>query len=136
VSIVFGVALNMGGEHTAPLVKGIGALSNVVFRVVGWVMRLAPIGTFGALAAVVATYGASSLAQLGYLILLFLATCVVYVIVVLGLIMRACGLSLLGLMRFLKAELLVALATCSSEAILPQLVRKLEIMGIGRSSSW
>ena len=132
VSIVFGVALNMGGEHTAPLVKGIGALSNVVFRVVGWVMRLAPVGTFGALAAVVATYGASSLAQLGYLILLFLATCVVYVIVVLGLIMRACGLSLFGLMRFLKAELLVALATCSSEAILPQLVRKLEIMGIGR----
>jgi aerobic C4-dicarboxylate transport protein len=132
VSIVFGVALNMGGEAAAPLTKGIAALSGVVFRVVSWVMRLAPIGTFGALAAVVATYGASSLTQLGYLILLFLATCVVYVAVVLGLIMRACKLSLIGLMRFLKAELLVALATCSSEAVLPQLVRKLEIMGIGR----
>jgi aerobic C4-dicarboxylate transport protein len=132
VSIVFGVALNMGGEHTEPLVKVIGALTNVVFRIVGWVMRLAPIGTFGALAAVTATYGAASLAQLGYLILVFLGTCVVYVVVVLGLIMRACKLSLFGLMRFLKAELLIALATCSSEAVLPQLVRKLEIMGIGR----
>jgi aerobic C4-dicarboxylate transport protein len=132
VSIVFGIALNMGGQHTAPLVTVIGALSNVVFRIVGWVMRLAPIGTFGALAAVVATYGASSLLQLGYLILLFFATCIVYIVVVLGLIMRACKLSLFGLMRFLKAELLVSLATVSSEAVLPQLIRKLEILGVGR----
>ncbi|MEU0514560.1 MULTISPECIES: cation:dicarboxylate symporter family transporter [Amycolatopsis] len=132
VSIVFGVALNMAGPQAAPLTRGISALSTVVFRVVGWVMRLAPIGTFGALATVVATYGASSLQQLGYLILLFTGTCVVYVVVILGAIMRACKLSLVGLMRFLKAELLVALSTCSSEAVLPQLVRKLEIMGIGR----
>ncbi|WP_110336846.1 cation:dicarboxylate symporter family transporter [Prauserella flavalba] len=132
VSIVFGVALNMAGPAGAPLTRGISALSTVVFRIVGWVMRLAPIGTFGALATVVATYGASSLQQLGYLILLFTGTCVVYVAVILGAIMKTCKLSLLGLMRFLKAELLVALSTCSSEAVLPQLVRKLEIMGIGR----
>jgi aerobic C4-dicarboxylate transport protein len=132
VSIVFGVALNTAGPAGAPLVSGISALSNVVFRVVNWVMRLAPIGTFGALATVVATYGAQSLQQLGYLILIFFATCILYVVVLLGAIMRACKLSLFGLMRFLKAELLIALSTCSSEAILPQLVRKLEILGIGR----
>ncbi|MCI2416631.1 cation:dicarboxylase symporter family transporter [Saccharopolyspora sp. K220] len=132
VSIVFGVALNVSGPAAAPLTRGISALSVVVFRIVGWVMRLAPIGTFGALATVVATYGASSLRQLGFLIVLFTATCVVYVVVVLGAIMRACKLSLFGLMRFLKAELLVALSTCSSEAVLPQMVRKLEILGIGR----
>ncbi|MFJ9587835.1 cation:dicarboxylate symporter family transporter [Streptomyces acidicola] len=132
VSIVFGVALNMAGEDGAPLQRGIRALSDVVFRIVGWVMRLAPLGTFGALATVVATYGAESLKQLAYLIILFTATCVVYVLVVLGAIMRACRLSLFALMRFLKAELLVALSTCSSEAVLPQLVRKLEILGIGR----
>ncbi|MDI5977908.1 cation:dicarboxylate symporter family transporter [Amycolatopsis magusensis] len=132
ISIVFGVALNMAGPSAAPLTSGISALSTVVFQIVGWVMRLAPIGTFGALATVVATYGAGSLQQLGYLILLFLGTCVVYVVVILGAIMRVCRLSLLGLMRFLKAELLVALSTCSSEAVLPQLVRKLEILGIGR----
>lgn len=95
-------------------------------------MRLAPLGTFGALATVVATYGAESLKQLAYLIILFTATCVVYVLVVLGAIMRACRLSLFGLMRFLKAELLVALSTCSSEAVLPQLVRKPETLGVGR----
>ncbi|GGV44958.1 C4-dicarboxylate transport protein [Actinomadura cremea] len=132
VSIVFGVALNMAGEEGAPLNRGIQALANVVFRIVGWIMRLAPLGTFGALATVVATYGADSLTQLAYLIVLFTATCVVYVLVVLGAIMRACRLSLFGLMRFLKTELLVALSTCSSEAVLPQLVRKLETLGIGR----
>lgn len=132
VSIVFGVALNMVGPTGEPLVIGISALSNVVFRVVNWVMRLAPLGTFGALATVVATYGAQSLQQLGYLILVFFATCILYAVVLLGAIMRACKLSLFGLMRFLKAELLIALSTCSSEAILPQLVRKLEILGIGR----
>lgn len=132
VSIVFCIALNMAGPSGAPLTKGISALSGVVFRVVGWVMRLAPIGTFGALATVVATYGAGSLQQLGYLILLFTLTCVAYVVIVLGAIMRACKLSLFGLVRYLKAELLVALSTCSSEAVLPQLVRKLEMMGIGR----
>ncbi|MEE4594233.1 cation:dicarboxylase symporter family transporter [Streptomyces sp. DSM 41524] len=73
-----------------------------------------------------------SLKQLGYLIILFTATCVVYVLVVLGAIMRACGLSLFALIRFLRTELLVALSTCSSEAVLPQLVRKLETLGIGR----
>ncbi|MFG2732960.1 cation:dicarboxylate symporter family transporter [Streptomyces canus] len=132
MSIIFGVALNMSGEQAAPLTHGIRALSDVVFRIVGWVMRLAPIGTFGALATVVATYGAESLKQLGYLIILFTATCVLYVLIVLGAIMRGCGLGLFALMRFLKAELLVALSTCSSEAVLPQLVRKLETLGVGR----
>ncbi|MEW2547717.1 cation:dicarboxylase symporter family transporter [Streptomyces sp. NPDC047002] len=132
VSIVFGVALNLTGEQAAPLTRGVRALSEVVFRIVGWVMRLAPYGTFGALATVVATYGAESLRQLGYLIALFTGTCVVYIVVVLGAVMRACGLGLFALMRFLKAELLVALSTCSSEAVLPQLVRRLETMGVGR----
>jgi len=133
VSLMFGIALNMSGEQGRVLTVGINALSAVVFRIVGWVMRLAPLGTFGALAAVVATNGAESLQQLGYLILLFMLTCIAYVLVVLGAIMRACGLSLFGLMRFLKAELLVALSTCSSEAILPQLVKRLEELGVDRS---
>jgi aerobic C4-dicarboxylate transport protein len=132
VSIVFGVALNMSGEQAAPLTNGIRVLSDVVFRIVGWVMRLAPLGTFGALASVVATYGAESLKQLGYLIILFTATCIIYILVVLGAVMRACGLGLFALMRFLKDELLVALSTCSSEAVLPQMVSKLETLGIGR----
>lgn len=132
VSIVFGAALNLSGESGAVLTSGIKALSTVVFKIVGWLMRLAPVGTFGALAAVVATYGATSLQQLGYLILLFTATCIVYVIVVLGLIARACRLNVFTLMRYFKAELLIALATCSSEAVLPQVMKKLEAMGVGK----
>lgn len=132
VSILFGCALNVTSQTSAPITRGIEALSTVVFKIVGWVMRLAPIGTLGALASVVATYGASSLQQLGYLILLFTATCVVYVIVILGIISRACGLSVFALMRYLKTELLIALSTCSSEAVLPQLVRKLEDLGVSK----
>ncbi|WP_082544380.1 MULTISPECIES: cation:dicarboxylase symporter family transporter [unclassified Rhodococcus (in: high G+C Gram-positive bacteria)] len=132
VSIVFGAALNVSGEAGVPITRAINSLSTVVFKIVAWVMRLAPIGTFGALAAVVANYGASTLQQLGYLILLFTATCIVYVIVILGGIARACGLRLWPLMKYLKAELLVALSTCSSEAILPQLIKKLEHLGVGK----
>jgi len=133
VSLLFGIALNMSGEQGKPLVSAINALSAVVFRIVGWVMRLAPIGTFGAMASVVATSGAESLQQLGYLILLFAGTCVVYIVVILGAVMRACGLSLFGLIRYLKDELLIALSTCSSEAVLPQMIRRLEDLGAGRS---
>lgn len=132
VAILFGFALNVAGERAKVLTTLISGLSDVVFRIVSWIMRLAPIGTFGALAAVVSTYGAQSLAQLGYLILLFLGTCVLYVLVVLGAIMRACRLGLFALMRFLKDELLIALSTCSSEAVLPQFIRKLEALGVGR----
>ncbi|MFC3961457.1 cation:dicarboxylate symporter family transporter [Nocardia jiangsuensis] len=133
VSIVFGCALNVSGERAAPITEGISALSSVVFKIVSWVMRLAPLGTFGALAMVVAKYGAESLQQLGYLILLFTGTCLLYVLVILGAIARACGLGLFAVMRYLRAELLVALSTCSSEAVLPALVRKLEELGVGKS---
>jgi aerobic C4-dicarboxylate transport protein len=134
VSIVFGAAMNVSGESGAFLTRGIQALSTVIFKIVGWVMRLAPIGTFGALAAVVANYGTQSLQQLGILVLLFTATCIVYVLVVLGSIARACGLNIFTLMRYYKAELLIALSTCSSEAVLPQLIKKLEAMGVGKST--
>ncbi|MEV0362338.1 cation:dicarboxylate symporter family transporter [Nocardia fusca] len=132
VSIVFGCALNVSGERATPITEGLSALSTVVFKIVSWVMRLAPFGTFGALAMVVAKYGAESLQQLGYLILLFTATCVLYVVVILGAISRACGLGLFAVMRYLKDELLVALSTCSSEAVLPALIRKLEELGVGK----
>ena len=133
VSLLVGCALNVTKAHSSPITALIESLSHVVFKIVGWVMRLAPIGTFGALASVVAKYGASSLQQLGFLVLLFTATCVVYVVVILGLISRACGLNVFTLMRYFKTELLIALSTCSSEAVLPQLVRKLEHLGVERS---
>ena len=77
VSLLVGCALNVTKAHSSAITALIESLSHVVFKIVGWVMRLAPIGTFGALASVVAKYGASSLQQLGFLVLLFTATCVV-----------------------------------------------------------
>jgi aerobic C4-dicarboxylate transport protein len=133
ISIIFGFALNVGGARVEPLAKGIQGLSEVVFRIVSWIMKTAPIGTFGALATVVSTYGVSSLKQLGYLILVFTGTCVLYIVVVLGGIMRACKLRLFPLMRYLKDELLIVLSTCSSESVLPQVVAKLERLGVGRT---
>ena len=132
VSLLFGAALNLSGEQGKPLMGGIQALQSVVFRIVGWIMRLAPLAVFGALAALVATNGMESLRGLGYLILLFTGTCVVYVVVVLGAVMRACGLSIFGLMRFLKEELLIVLSTCSSESVLPLVIKRLEELGVGR----
>jgi aerobic C4-dicarboxylate transport protein len=132
VSILFGFALNAAGPRAEPLAKGIRGLSDVVFRIVSWIMKTAPIGTFGALAAVVSTYGLSSLRQLGYLIVLFTVTCVIYIAVVLGGVMRACRMRLVPLMRYLKDELLIVLSTCSSESVLPQVVAKLERLGVGR----
>ncbi|MCX5046407.1 cation:dicarboxylase symporter family transporter [Aldersonia sp. NBC_00410] len=133
VSLLFGCALNVTKDQSAVITRLIEATSVVVFKIVSWVMRLAPIGTLGALASVTAEYGAESLQQLGFLILVFTLTCVIYVLVVLGAISRACGLGLFPVMRYFKAELLIALSTCSSEAVLPQLVRKLEELGVGKS---
>src|SRR6476661_4184277 len=132
ISIVFGFALNMSGSKGKPIVDFVTALQVVIFRIVGWVMKLAPFGTFGALAAVVANYGASSLANLGMLILVFTGTCVIYVFAILWPIMRACKLSLFGLIRYLKTELIIVLATVSSEAVLPQLMRKMENLGASK----
>ncbi|HWC24856.1 MAG TPA: cation:dicarboxylase symporter family transporter [Flexivirga sp.] len=132
VSLLFGAALNLSGDQGRPLVAGINALQNVLFRIVGWIMRLSPIAVFGALASVVATTGLDSLRSLAYLIVLFAATCVVYVVVVLGLVMRACGLSIFGLLGYLKEELIVVLSTCSSESVLPQVIRRMENLGVGK----
>src|SRR4029079_19839642 len=95
----------------------------------GGITSVAPSATLGALAAVTATYGASSLANLGMLVLVFTGTCVAYIFIVLWPVMRACKLSLFGLIRYLKTELIIVLATVSSETVLPQLMRKLEKLG-------
>jgi len=134
VSILFGSALNVAGESGALVRDGLHSLQTVIFRIVNWIMWVAPIATFGALAAVVANYGTESLASLGYLILIFTGTCVVYVVVVLGLIAKACKMNIFAVMRYLKEELLIALSTCSSEAILPRLIKKLENLGVGKST--
>jgi aerobic C4-dicarboxylate transport protein len=106
---------------------------DVVFRIVAMLMKLAPIGAFGAIAFTIGKYGLGALANLVALIATFYGTALLFVVVVLGLIARASGFSLFQLVRYLKAELLLVLGTSSSEAALPSLMEKLEQAGCRKS---
>jgi len=132
VAILFGVSLALVGEAGRPILRGVEALSVVVFRVVAIVMRAAPIGAFGAMALTVGKYGADTLINLGQLVATFYITSALFVLVVFGLIARISGFSLLGLLRYLKEELLLVLGTSSSEAALPGLMEKLERAGCSK----
>lgn len=129
VAVLFGLALTSAGKRAEPVLHGMEALSVVFFRIVALVMRLAPIGAFGAMAYTVGHFGAGSLLSLGKLMIGFYATALVFVFVVLGLVMHGIGLSIFSLLRYLKEELLVVLGTSSSESVLPQLMNKLEQAG-------
>ncbi|WP_174291308.1 dicarboxylate/amino acid:cation symporter [Sphingomonas bacterium] len=132
VAILTGIALSLVGEPARPVVDMIERLTLVVFRITGLVMRLAPIGAFGAIAFTVGQYGAESLVRLGGLVATFWLTAAIFVIVVLGGIARVHGFSILRLLAYLRTELLLVLGTSSSEAALPGLMAKLEAAGCER----
>jgi aerobic C4-dicarboxylate transport protein len=129
VAILFGVALALVGARGEPLLETLRTLTAVVFRMVHILMRAAPIGAFGAMAFTIGEYGVGTLANLAGLILTFYSTSLLFVIVVLGLIARAAGFSLLALVRYIKDELLLVLGTSSSESAMPLLMEKLERAG-------
>ena len=133
VAILFGFALALAGERGRPLQRGIEALGVVVFRVVHLIMRAAPIGALGSMAYTIGQFGIGALAHLGGLMLCFYLSSAAFVFGVLGLIARASGFSLLRLLRYIRQELLLVLATSSSEAALPSLIDKLEQAGCSRS---
>jgi aerobic C4-dicarboxylate transport protein len=133
-SLLFGCALALVGEPVKPLVRFIDQLSIAFFKVVSFIIKLAPLGVLGAIAFTVGKYGIGSLKQLGFLVLLFYATVIVFVLFVLGAILRFAGFSVLKLLRYLKEELLVVLGTASSDSVLPQVMRKLERLGIKDST--
>ena len=133
VSILFGIALSLIGKPAAPVLDLLERLGLVVFRLVGILMRAAPIGAFGAIAFTVGTYGIGTLANLGALLATFYLTSLIFVLLVLGTVARLAGFSILHLIRYLKAELLLVLGTSSSEAALPALIDKMERAGCSRS---
>jgi len=133
VSVLFGCALSVVGESGRPLVRLIDTFSQTMFKMMGFIIKLAPLGVLGAVAFTVGKYGIGSLKQLGFLVILFYGAVAIFVVGVLGLIMRLCGFSVLKLIRYLRAELLVVLGTASSDSVLPQVMKKLEYMGIRKS---
>jgi len=129
VAILFGIALTLIGEKGERLLGALRVITAVVFRMVHILMYAAPIGAFGAMAFTIGQYGLGTLANLAALIATFYLTALLFVIVVLGLVARAAGFSLLGLVRYIKDELLLVLGTSSSESAMPLLMEKLERAG-------
>ena len=132
VSILAGIALLMLGERARTLVAVIEQLGQLVFAMVGLIMRLAPIGAFGAMAFTVGRYGVGSLVSLGALMAGVYVTCALFVVLVLGGILRACGLSLIRFLRYIADEILLVLGTSSSESALPRLMAKMERLGCSK----
>jgi aerobic C4-dicarboxylate transport protein len=133
VSLLFGFALSMAGARCKPLVDLLGSLTQAVFGVVAILMRFAPIGAFGAMAFTIGKYGLSSLGPLAKLIATLYLTSIFFVIVILGGIARFSGFGILRFLWFLREEILLVLATSSSEPALPSLMNKLEKLGCSQA---
>ena len=132
-SVLFGIALSKIGEKATPLVKGIKSLESGLFAVINIIMRAAPVGAFGAMAFTIGKYGVQSLESLGELMLTFYTTCIIFIFVILGGVLRAFGFNLFRLLSFIKEEILIVLGTSSSEAALPSLMAKLQKGGCSES---
>ncbi len=133
VAVLFGFALSKVGPRCKPLVELFDALTHAVFGVVAIMMRLAPIGAFGAMAFTVGKYGIASLGPLLKLIVLFYITCIFFVLVVLGSIARLAGFGILKFLYYIKEEILLVLAVSSSEPALPTLMLKMEKLGCSKA---
>ncbi|GAB2825913.1 dicarboxylate/amino acid:cation symporter [Comamonas piscis] len=132
VAVLFGVSLAMVGESGKPVLNLLESLTKPVFKLVNIVMKLAPIGAFGAMAFTIGKFGLGSLLNLAELVATFYITSLLFVLVILGAVARACGFSVLKLIRYLKDELLLVLGTSSSESALPSLMSKMEKAGCSK----
>jgi aerobic C4-dicarboxylate transport protein len=130
ISVLTGAALSVGGAgRDSVILRMIGEAQHILFRILGFVMRVAPLGAFGAMAAAVGAFGAATLLYLAQVVVLYWATSVLFAVVVLGLVAAAAGLSIFTLLRLIREELLLVLGTASGEVALPRLMLKLEQAG-------
>jgi aerobic C4-dicarboxylate transport protein len=129
VAILIGFGLTRVGNAGEPILRGIDSFSHVLFATFGFIMKLAPLGAFGAMAFTVGKYGVGSIGSLGLLIVTFYVACGFFVIVILGALARLHGFSLLKTLRYFREELLIVLGTSSTEPVLPRVLQKLETLG-------
>jgi len=133
-AVLFGVALALVGEPAQQVTSLVEAVSKVLFKVMGLIVRVAPLGVLGAVAYTVGRYGVGSLKQLVSLVFIFYVCVILFVLVVLGAVLRAVtGLNIIKFLNYFREELTIVLATASSDAVLPQIMRKLERMGVKQS---
>jgi aerobic C4-dicarboxylate transport protein len=128
-AILFAFALSLLGERGKPLLNLIDIVSHALFGVVGIIMRVAPLGAFGAMAFTIGKYGVGSLVSLGHLMAAFYITCLIFIFGVLGSIAWLVGFSIWKFIKYIKEELLIVLGTSSSESVLPRMIAKLENLG-------
>lgn len=133
LALLVASALVAMGEKGRPITHAIDGIAQIFFTLMGFIMKLAPIGAFGAMAFTVGQYGVASLLPLLTLLMCFYLTCALFVIVVLGLVMRSIGVSLLRLIVYIRDEIFITFGTSSSESALPRLLTKLEDLGCGQS---
>ena len=134
IAVLFGFCLHKFGGRGTLVFDMIEKTSHVLFAIVGVIMKVAPIGAFGAMAFTIGKYGVGSLLSLGKLMGTFYLTCLVFIFVVLGLIARFHGFGILKFIRYIKEELLIVLGTSSSESVLPRMMAKLENLGVKKST--
>jgi aerobic C4-dicarboxylate transport protein len=132
-SVLFGFALHRFGGRGTMIFDFIEKFSHVLFVIVGYIMKVAPIGAFGAMAFTIGKFGVGSLLSLGYLMGTFYATCLIFIFGVLGAIAKIHGFSVWKFIKYIKEELLIVLGTSSSESVLPRMMAKLENLGVKKS---
>ncbi|MER2371709.1 dicarboxylate/amino acid:cation symporter [Photorhabdus laumondii] len=132
-AVLFGFALHRLGDKGKPIFSIIDGFSHVIFGIINMIMRLAPLGAFGAMAFTIGKYGIGTLVQLGQLIVCFYITCILFVVFVLGTIAKATGFSIFRFINYIKEELLIVLGTSSSESALPRMLDKMEKVGCQKS---
>jgi aerobic C4-dicarboxylate transport protein len=133
LAILFGFALSIVGQRSKLIVDLFGALTHAVFGVINILMRLAPIGAFGAMAFTIGKYGVASLGPLVRLIATFYVTCILFVLIVLGAVALLAGFNIVKFLLYIKEEILLVLAVSSSEPALPTLMEKMERLGCSRA---
>ncbi|MEH8118648.1 dicarboxylate/amino acid:cation symporter [Aeromonas allosaccharophila] len=132
-AVLFGFSLHHIGEKGQVIFGVIDSFSKVIFGIINMIMRLAPVGAFGAMAFTIGKYGVGSLVQLGQLIACFYLTCLFFIFIVLGSIAKASGFSILRFISYIREELLIVLGTSSSESVLPRMLDKMEKLGCQKS---
>ncbi len=134
VAILFGFALHGIGERGKPVFDLVDRFGQIIFKIVGYIMQVAPLGAFGAMAFTVGSQGVGALVSLGELMLCFYTTCLVFIFGVLGLVAHVHGFCILRYLRYIRDELFIVLGTSSSESVLPRMIGKLERLGAGQGT--
>jgi aerobic C4-dicarboxylate transport protein len=133
IAVLFAFGLQAVGERGKGLVDVIDQVAQVLFKIVGYIMRLAPIGAFGAMAFTIGKYGIATLGNLAAMMGAFYLTCLIFVLVVLGTVARLYGFSILRFIAYIKDEVLIVVGTSSSESVLPRMIAKMEKLGCEES---